>query len=203
LYLIPNDFIPKQFITGFLKKLKFNQDILNAVCVLTIPIILYPMKTLRNITLLSLIFLTLSCNSDDNDFSKQDLHGIWEWRIYQEESELFYINTYEFKKDGTFDKRMTARKQDSNIDLGYNSLISGTYTLVGNRLRLTETDFLTTPEGSTTWYTSLENLVGSDWDREIDITVSMKERKSELLMDFPCPPNAFCRGPITFYRVWK
>jgi len=161
------------------------------------------MRTSRFLTFAIILFITLSCNSDDNNFSKQDLHGIWEWRIYQEESELFYINTYEFKEDGTYEIRTTARQWDSTVDIGYNSVNRGSYSLVENRLRLTNTEFLRTPEGSTTWYTSLENLVGSDWDREIDITISMKERKSELVMDFPCPPNAACRGPITFYRVWK
>jgi len=161
------------------------------------------MRTSRFLTFAIILFITLSCNSDDNNFSKQDLHGIWEEITYVEEREWFSARAYEFKEDGTYEIRTTARQWDSTVDIGYNSVNRGSYSLVENRLRLTNTEFLRTPEGSTTWYTSLENLVGSDWDREIDITVSMKERKSELVMDFPCPPNAFCRGPITFYRVWK
>jgi hypothetical protein len=72
--------------------------------------------------------------------------------------------------------------------------------LAGNKLSLKEKEFLTIPEGSMVWYTGMDKLVGGDWNRETEITISLKERKSQLVLDFPCPPNAQCTGPITFYR---
>jgi len=158
------------------------------------------MKTFRQITLFSLIFLILSCNLDDNDFSQENLHGTWELSRYQEESQLFYVNTYEFNEDGTFENKNTARQQDTFSELGYNSVTSGTYRLIGNVLTLTGDQFLTLPEGSTVWYTALDNLVGSDWNMERDYTISLKERKSQLILDYTCAPNELCAGPITYFR---
>jgi hypothetical protein len=120
---------------------------------------------------------------------------------YWDESGLFIVQTYEFNEDGTFENRVTARQQDSDDDIGINSLISGTYSLVGNRLTLQETQFLTLPEGSSVWYISLDNLVESNWKRETEITISMQDRRSQLVLDFgPCAPNELCTGPITYFR---
>lgn len=159
------------------------------------------MKLSSLLALATILCITLSCNIDDNDFNQENLHGTWELSSYWEESELFLVQAYEFNEDGTFELRVTARQQDSNIDLGYNSITSGTYSLVGNTLSLQEKEFLTIPEGSTVWYTGMDKLVGGDWNRETEITISLKERKSQLVLDFgPCPPNAMCTGPITFFR---
>lgn len=159
------------------------------------------MKLSSSLVIATILCFTFSCNMDDNDFSQENLHGTWELSSYWEESELFLVQAYEFNEDGTFEHRVTARQQDSNIDLGFNSLTTGTYSLAGNKLSLQEREFLTLPEGSTVWYTGMDKLMGSDWNRETEITISLKERKSQLVLDFgPCPPYAQCAGPITFYR---
>ncbi|MCH6199048.1 hypothetical protein MMU07_05645 [Aquiflexum sp. LQ15W] len=159
------------------------------------------MKIFQSLIFAPIFFLTLSCNFDDKDFTQEDLQGIWELSRYQAESQLFFVDTYVFNEDGTFENRATARQQDSNDDTGINSLISGTYSMAGNKLFLQETEFLTLPEGSTIWHTSLDNLVGSDWNRETEITISMQDRRSQLVLDFgPCAPNELCTGPITYFR---
>lgn len=159
------------------------------------------MKLSFSLAIATILCITFSCNMDDNDFSQENLHGTWELSSYWEESELFIVQAYEFNDDGTFENRVTARQQDSNIDLGYNSITNGTYSLVGNKLSLQEIEFLTLPQESTVWYTSSDKLVGSDWNRETEITISLQKRKSQLVLDFgPCPPNAQCTGPITFFR---
>lgn len=151
--------------------------------------------------------IMISCNLDGNhkkDFDLEDLYGSWEWSLYQEESELFYVNTYEFFEDGTFNNKMTARQKNSKLEIGYNTITSGTYTLVENSLSLKENKFLTIPEDGTEWFISIDNLVEQEWNRETEIILSMKKRGSALVMDFgPCPPNASCIGPITFYRIGK
>ncbi len=110
---------------------------------------------------------------------------------YQAESELFYVDTYEFNEDGTFENRQTALQQDTNPELGYNSIISGTYSLVENKLSIQETEFLTLPVGKTIWYTSLDKLVGSDWNRDKVITVSMRKEGHKWcwILD-PVPPTS-------------
>jgi hypothetical protein len=159
------------------------------------------MKFYRYLTFISILFITLSCNLDDNDLSQENLHGTWELSRYQEESQLFYVSTFQFNEDGTFENRATARQQDNNMDLGYNSITNGTYRLIGNVLTLTGDQFLTLPEGSTVWYTALDNLVGSDWNIEREYTIALKERKSQLELEYKCAPNELCSiNPITYFR---
>ncbi|MCS4435913.1 hypothetical protein [Aquiflexum gelatinilyticum] len=162
------------------------------------------MRIFSKLALISILFITFSCNlieKDDKNFSLQDLHGIWELSRYQQESQLFYVDTYEFKEDGTFENRSTARQQDNNMDLGYNSITNGTYRLLGNVLTLTGDQFLTLPEGSTVWYTAPDNLVGSDWNIEREYTIALKERKSQLQLEYKCAPNELCStSPITYFR---
>jgi hypothetical protein len=153
------------------------------------------MRIFSKLALISILFITFSCNlieKDDKNFSLQDLHGTWELSRYQQESQLFYVNTYEFKEDGTFENRSTARQQDNKTELGYNSVTNGTYRLTGNVLTLTGDQFLTLPEGSTEWYTALDNLIGSDWKIEREYTISLKERKSKLVLEYKCAPNELC-----------
>jgi hypothetical protein len=158
------------------------------------------MKKSTLLILLSIAFITLSCEMYDNDFNQENLHGTWEWARYQEESQIFYVNTYEFNEDGTFENRNTARQQDNNMDLGFNSITNGTYRLIGNVLTLTGDQFLTLPEGSTEWYTALDNLIGSNWNMKREYTIALKERKSQLVLDYKCAPNELCSGPITYFR---
>jgi hypothetical protein len=158
------------------------------------------MKIYTYLSLATILCITLSCNIDDNDFSQESLHGIWELSRYQEESQLFYVSTFQFNEDGTFENRSTARQQDINLDLGYNSVTSGSYRLVGNVLTLTGDQFLTLPEGSTVWYTALDNLIGSDWNIEREYTIALKERKTQLVLDYKCAPNELCSGPTTYFR---
>lgn len=158
------------------------------------------MKIKKYFSFTFILFISLSCNLEDNDFSQENLHGTWELSRYQQESQLFYVDTFEFDEDGTFENRSTARQQDNYMDLGYNSITNGTYRLIGNVLTLTGDQFLTLPEGSTEWYTALENLVGSDWNIEREYTIALKERKSQLVLDYKCAPNELCSGPITYFR---
>jgi hypothetical protein len=159
------------------------------------------MKKSTLLILLSIAFITLSCEMDNTDFSQENLHGTWELSRYQEESQLFYVNTFEFNEDGTFENRSTARQQDTNLELGYNSVTNGTYRLIGNVLTLTGDQFLTLPEGSTEWYTALDNLIGSDWNMEREYTITLKERKSQLELEYKCAPNELCStSPITYFR---
>lgn len=158
------------------------------------------MKIKKYFSFTFILFISLSCNLEDNDFSQENLHGTWELSRYQQESQLFYVDSFEFDEDGTFENRSTARQQDNYMDLGYNSITNGTYRLIGNVLTLTGDQFLTLPEGSTEWYTALENLVGSDWNIEREYTIALKERKSQLVLDYKCAPNELCSGPITYFR---
>lgn len=158
------------------------------------------MKIKKYFSFTFILFISLSCNLEDNDFSQENLHGTWELSRYQQESQLFYVDSFEFDEDGTFENRSTARQQDNYMDLGYNSITNGTYRLIGNVLTLTGDQFLTLPEGSTEWYTALDNLVGSDWNIEREYTIALKERKSQLVLDYKCAPNELCSGPITYFR---
>jgi hypothetical protein len=160
------------------------------------------MKLSSSLAIATILCISFSCNIDDNDFSQENLHGTWELSRYQQESQLFYVHTYEFNKDGTFENRSTARLQDNNMDLGYNSITNGTYRLIGNVLTFKGDQFLTLPEGSTEWYTALDNLIGSDWNIEREYTIALKERKSQLVLEYKCAPNELCSGPfpITYFR---
>lgn len=159
------------------------------------------MKLSFSLAIATILCITFSCNIDDNDFSQENLYGTWELSRYQQESQLFYVSTFEFNEDGTFENRSTARQQDTNLELGYNSVTNGTYRLIGNVLTLTGDQFLTLPEGNTEWYTALDNLVGSDWNIEREYNIALKERKSQLELEYKCAPNELCStSPTTYFR---
>lgn len=159
------------------------------------------MKLSSSLAIATILCITFSCNIDDNDFSQENLYGTWELSRYQAESQLFYVDAYEFNEDGTFENRSTARQQVNNMDLGYNSITFGTYHLIGNVLTLTGDQFLTLPEGNTEWYTALDNLVGSDWNIAREYTIALKERKSQLELEYKCAPNELCStSPFTYFR---
>ncbi|WP_040481330.1 hypothetical protein [Mariniradius saccharolyticus] len=160
------------------------------------------MKIFRLLAYPILIFLSLSCISDDDDVEFIHLLGTWERGSVHEETGLDFVMAYTFHEDGTFEQKSIARQPNSAIESGFNSIVSGTFELSGNKLTLNETDWLGLPEGTGRWYVSGEELVAFEWNRERDVTVTLRERKSQLEMDFgPCGPNVLCAGPLTFYKV--
>lgn len=162
------------------------------------------MKALPNLFFAALVFLTLSCSIDDDDMAPENLYGTWENSSLHEEAGLSIVNAYVFHENGTFEHKMTARQPNSSAEVGYNSVISGTFELSGNKLTLEETNWLSLPENSQSWHVSLDELVNVEWNRERNATLTLKDRKSQLEMDFgPCGPNALCAGPAIYFRVWR
>lgn len=162
----------------------------------------FAMKVLHSLLISSLIIVSISCSLGNDDWEPANLYGTWEAVGFHEETGLDFVTAYIFRENGTFEQQMIARRPNSSNVVGFNSIISGTYALEGDRLTFFETNWLNLPENREQWYTTLADLVDVDWNRERPVTLTLRSRNTELEMDFgPCPPNALCQGPVTFYRV--
>lgn len=154
-----------------------------------------------------LLFFLVSCSDDSVEFTTQNLYGTWEQNQFNPEIELFNVNAFIFKQDGTFEIRRSYRQQDVQIDLGYYSLTTGDYVLTGNKLIFSNLIYFDLPPDSEQIYVLLEELIelvpeeGNDMN-SFQVEISTNSSKNELTMDYgPCPPNALCLGPQTFFKV--
>jgi hypothetical protein len=153
------------------------------------------------------IFFLASCSDVNPEFTSQNLYGTWEQSQFNPEVQLFNVNAFIFKDNGTFENRGSFRQQDIQIDLGYYFLTTGNYVLNGNKLIFSSLTYYTLPEDSDQLYVLLEELVqlfpeeGNE-DNNFQVEISTNSSKNELTLDYgPCPPNALCLGPQTFFKV--
>lgn len=196
----------KEQVLGLLflveKNLRVMQDIPTIASVFLIKPICLVMKKYPYLAYSALVFLFFSCISADDDIELIHLLGTWERGSLHEETGLDFVMVYTFHEDGTFEQKSIARQPNSAIEAGFNSIVSGTFVINGNKLTLYETNWLILPEGSEGWYVTSDELVDVEWNSERNVTLKLKERKSQLEMDFgPCAPNELCVGPLTFFRV--
>lgn len=160
------------------------------------------MKTLLYLSFVALVFLSISCSIDQDDVTPSSLHGTWENTSTFEESNLDLVNAFVFNGDGTFETLSFFRETNSARVVGFNSIISGTFELKGNTLTLVETYQANVPEENDQWYLPENELEEREWNSVREIKLTLKKNRSQLEIDFgPCPPNALCVGPVTFFRV--
>ncbi|MFD2201694.1 hypothetical protein [Shivajiella indica] len=144
---------------------------------------------------------------DNSEFTSQNLYGTWEKSQFNPELQLFNVNAFIFKEDGTFEIRGSYRQQDVQIDLGYYSLSTGNYVLNGNKLIFSNLTYFILPPDSDQIYVLLEELIelvpeeGNEMN-SFQVEISTNSGKNELTIDYgPCAPNELCLGPQTFYKV--
>jgi hypothetical protein len=154
-----------------------------------------------------ILFFLVSCSDDSTEFTAQNLYGTWEQSQFNPEVQLFNVNAFIFKNDGTFENRRSYRQQDVEVDLGFYFLNTGNYVLNGNKLLFSNLAYFNLPEDSDQQYVLLEDLVQFmtdevNGDNNFQAEISINSSKNELTLDYgPCPPNALCLGPQTFFKV--
>jgi hypothetical protein len=155
----------------------------------------------------AVIFFLASCSDVNPEFTSQNLYGTWEQSQFNAELELFNVNTLIFKENGTFETRVSYRQQDVQIDLGYYFLTTGNYVLNGNKLIFSNITYFILPPDSDQIYVLLEELIelvpeeGNEM-KSFQVEISTNSGKNELTIDYgSCAPNAFCLGPLTFFKV--
>lgn len=162
------------------------------------------MKKFPFLSFLALVFLSISCSINQDYIVQSSLYGTWEHASTLEESSLDLVNTFVFNENGTFEARNLFRETNSPTIVGFKSIISGTFVLQGNTLTINETRLTRFPAGSDRWYVLENELEEHEWNRVTEIMLKLKENRSQLAMDYgPCPPNAFCIGPVTYFRVGR
>lgn len=120
------------------------------------------MKKYFTLPLLLILLITSSCQEEDSP-----QHGIpavvlgtWEMVGYNDYLELDYATSFQFNGDGTYTHSSTLREKDSDLDLGYNFLETGTFRVGSedNFLKLLRTEFLHKPYGAEKLFYSKEEL---------------------------------------------
>jgi hypothetical protein len=166
------------------------------------------MKSYKNALIgIVLLFFLVSCSDDSAEFNAQNLYGTWEQSQFNTEVQLFNVNAFIFKNDGTFENRGSYRQQDVEVDLGFYFLNTGNYVLNGNKLLFSNLAYFTLPEDSDQQYVLLEDLEQlvpeeGNGNNNFQVEISTNSSKNELTLDYgPCPPNALCLGPQTFFKV--
>lgn len=156
------------------------------------------MKKFSYLSFLALVFLSISCSINQDDIMPSSLYGTWEQTSTLEDSNLDLVNAFVFNGDGTFETLSFFRETNSSRVVGFNSIISGTFELKGNTLTLVETYQANVPEEKDQWYLPENELEEREWNSVREIKLTLKKNRSQLEMDYgPCPPNAFCIGPVT------
>jgi hypothetical protein len=162
------------------------------------------MKFYSCFILFGILCVSVSCSLEDHDFKPENLLGTWEFSSYMQELELVNVNSFVFNSDGTFENSIKARKQDNNLDIGFHSVLSGTYVVNGNQVTLNETKYLILPDGNDQWYVSRNDLSELQWNRESEVTVTLRDRQKEMVFDYgPCSSfvSTMCIETMTFYKV--
>jgi|GEM_PF-3409415 len=167
------------------------------------------MKNVIYFLLTCFLMLSTACENGDEETDPNIVKGTWELSKEDEsdDQEVYYVETYTFMADGTYENRAFNRDAESGELSCYYRISSGTYNRSGNKLILNASVRLYNPENCG----SEEELVDYDDGEPIDsieLIFEITNQGTELTLDYGpcsdmCPPNAFCIciGPQTYTKV--
>ncbi|WP_111668836.1 hypothetical protein [Algoriphagus litoralis] len=160
--------------------------------------------------LISVFFL--SCTKDDEQLPLSFLEGTYEKASENTDTNIWYVNQYVFKLDGTYETFQFLRNSEDGPNLGVAYYSKGTYTLRGEDFVLNRTDaagvnFEEFPEG---YAPSLAELDPIDVSGSAPAkgTLSQLENGEKISILFECNDMLsenntlnFCIGAQEFVKV--
>lgn len=161
---------------------------------------------ISNYFLLLFSILLLSCKDEDDQIPLSFLDGTYEWANENTETNIWYVNQYVFKTDGTFETFQYLRNSQDGPNLGMTYYSKGTYTLRGEEFTITlgesyGLDYEKFPEG---YAASVEDLDQIDITQfsESKGTLNQLEGGERISILFECNDMlAMCMGAQEYVKV--
>lgn len=163
-------------------------------------------KTYHYPTLLVLatLFLCSGCTDSGEEFDQNSLYSSWERVIHQEDHELNYVATLEFKRDGTYERSTKFRDPVTDSVVGYIQFEEGTISLNGENIDFTPTRNLFI--GHEVFWGPFEEL--QEWEintasQPATSKLEYREGGSKLAIFTPCNNilSSFCVPTQVYTRV--
>lgn len=162
--------------------------------------------------LLMFSVLLLSCNKDDEQLPLSFLDGTYEQASENTDTNIWYVNQYVFKLDGTYETFQFLRNTQDGPNLGVAYYSKGTYTLRGqdfilNRTEAAGVNYEEFPEG---YVASIADLDPMDVSESAPAkgTLSQLENGDKISILFECNDMLsenntlnFCIGAQEFVKV--
>lgn len=170
-----------------------------------ITIIHMTMKRISTLgSLLFCVLLFVSCETGEEDLS-QSIQGMWfQEEVIAEDTALSYRNELIFRGDGTYERSLQiVETEDPQNTVGYLSLVTGEYEVIGNRLKRFNIEQYGLDNVNP--YLDRENLVfEAATDKLPEVGLIVNDTGDELTLDYfvnsTCPDLAMCIEYETFYR---
>lgn len=148
---------------------------------------------------LVLLVSLFSCNEEDLS-PEAKIHGSYQsitegsgaWGI----GRFDYVNTFDFKSDGTFYREDVTRNPGSDEMLGYRMYGSGTYTITDGKVKILYDEmYILNVADVNHWPKEGLRLTETDGNFE---DYAILENYAKL--EFICPPNADC-APWSYIKI--
>ena len=165
------------------------------------------MKKFRHFCWIASLLAVFSCESEEINCG-QSAQGAW----FQEagltaDPELSYRNEMILRNDGTYEEySQIVKTSDTKSVVGYISLMTGSYEIVGNKLKKFNIEQYGLDNQNL--YLNRENLVFQDSMAEFpDVELQLNKENNvltiDLCVDGPCPEYVCYFEFQTFYRDYK
>lgn len=92
------------------------------------------------LALVTAIVALVSCT--DNEEPVGPLAGTWEHRVFVDSTDVWLVETIEFKNDSIFDMNVTVRNSETGPTLGYRMITTSWYNLEGDIFKYYYADVL-------------------------------------------------------------
>lgn len=147
----------------------------------------------------------VSCNQDEELLPTTTISGVYENAIFNPDLDFWYVNTYTFIQDGSFEQSSTVRETQKGPDLGFVSHSTGSYVLRGEEFRVTRQTMNRIESDLDEYYVSKTSLVPvSDFDpAELKGRLKMLEQGDKIALVFECNDIllGICLGELIYDRV--
>ncbi len=137
-----------------------------------------------------MLFIVISCKNEDEINPNSQLQGNWEYKLENvgNNYELDFVNTLEFKNDGTvYGEAFTTNSETDQI-LGYRYYFNGTYEIEDGKVIISEKETFQNVFMDT-FYVPKEELIYLEEDLGTESYLIIEDfTKLQII----CPPNANC-----------
>lgn len=145
--------------------------------------------------------ISSACTDADEENFYQVILGVWDQSSpFYDDPTRVYRNQYHFKPDGTFEysSRVLTVGEEGTTEQGYLARQTGSFRFVADTLMFENVRHY----GLDGEHEMLprEQLILHHDGHYYEMMVGFDERRDNLTLGRPCPPNAKCSGPQTYDR---
>jgi hypothetical protein len=136
----------------------------------------------------ALMISLASCNQDEELLPSTPISGVYESADFNPGLALWFVNSFTFFQDGSYELARTAREIQNGTDLGFMYHETGSYVLRGEEFRVTPSTFIARESGSDELYVPKSSLVPAQGfvPTETKGTLRMLDQGQKIALLFEC-----------------